>query len=63
MVHRYRYAPVRNAFDAGKSITRTSGRRLGACEMASSCEASVIWGPKKCRYRHLRLFKSSKRTF
>ncbi len=41
------YGPVRNAFDAGKSITRASGRGLGPgnqdffkffgpCEMASS---------------------------
>ncbi len=38
------YGPVRNAFDADKSITRASGRRLGPgnrdffgpCEMASS---------------------------
>ncbi len=38
------YGPIRNAFDAGKSITRASGRGLGPgnrdfsgpCEMASS---------------------------
>jgi hypothetical protein len=49
------YGPVRNAFDAGKSITRASGRGLGPenqdffgpCEMASSRWASAIWGPKK----------------
>ncbi len=47
--------PVRNAFDAGKSITGASGWGLGPgnrdffgpCEMASSRLASAIWGPNK----------------
>jgi hypothetical protein len=46
------YSPVRNDFDAGKSITRAIGRGsgpgnrdfFGPCEMASSCQASAIWG-------------------
>jgi hypothetical protein len=52
--------PVRNAFDAGKSITRASGGGggwgpgnryfFGPCEMmTSSRQASAIWGPKKSR--------------
>ncbi len=44
------YSPVCNAFDAGKSITRESGRGnrdfFGPSEMASSRQASAIWGPK-----------------
>ncbi len=52
------YVPVCNAFDAGKSITRASGRGLGPgnqdffgpCEMASSRQASAVWGPKKLRF-------------
>jgi hypothetical protein len=44
------YGPVCNAFDAGKSITRASGRGLGPgnqdffgpCEMASSRQASAV---------------------
>ncbi len=46
---------VHNAFDAGKSITRANGKGLGPgdqdyfgpCKMASSRQASAIWGPKK----------------
>jgi hypothetical protein len=45
------YGPVCNAFDAGKSITRASGRGLGPgkqdffgpCEMLSSHQASAVW--------------------
>ncbi len=47
------YSPVRNVFDACRSITRASGRGLdpgnrdffGPCEMALSHWASAIWGP------------------
>jgi hypothetical protein len=43
------YGPVCNAFDAGKSITRASGRGLssgnrdfsGPCKMASSCMSII----------------------
>jgi hypothetical protein len=52
------WGPVRNAFDAGKSIMRASGKGLGPdnhdffvpCEMASSRQASAIWGPKKLSF-------------
>jgi hypothetical protein len=52
------YGHVRNAFDAGNFIPRASGRGLGPgkgdffgpCEMASSHQASAIWGPKKLRF-------------
>ena len=45
------YGLLRNAFDAGKSITRASGRGLGPgkqdffgpCEMLSSHQASAVW--------------------
>jgi hypothetical protein len=35
----------RNAFDAGKSITRARGKGVGPCAIASSLQASAIWGP------------------
>jgi hypothetical protein len=49
------YGPIRNAIDAGKSITRASGRGLGPgnrdffgpCEIALSRQVSAIWGPKR----------------
>jgi hypothetical protein len=56
------YGPVCNAFDAGKSIgksiTRASGRGLGPgnrdffrpCGMASTRQASAIWGSKNSRF-------------
>jgi hypothetical protein len=52
------YRPICNAFDAGKSITRASERGwgpgnqdcFGPCEMASSHQASAIWGLKKSRF-------------
>jgi hypothetical protein len=52
------YVPVQNAFDAGKSITRVGERGLGPgnqdcfgpCEMASSRQASAIWGRKQSRF-------------
>jgi hypothetical protein len=45
--------PRGNTFDAGKSIMKASGQGMGPgnqdffgpCEMASSRQASVIWGP------------------
>jgi hypothetical protein len=50
----YLQGPVCNAFHAGKSITRESGRGLGPenqdflgpSEMASSRQASAIWAQK-----------------
>jgi hypothetical protein len=50
--------PADNAFDADKSITRASEKGLGPgngdffgfCEMASSRQASAIWGRKKSRF-------------
>ncbi len=52
------YSPICNTFDAGKSITRASGRGLspgnrdffGPCEMASSRYAHAVWGSKKSRF-------------
>ncbi len=49
------YGPVRNGFDAGRSITRASGRGLGPgnrdflgpCEMASSRDRRVPFGAQK----------------
>ncbi len=49
------YGPICNAIDAGKSVTRASGRGLcpgnrdffKPCEMASSRQASAIWGLKR----------------
>ncbi len=54
----YTAPAVRNAFDAGKSITRPSGRGLdprylyffGPFERASSRQANAFWGPKKLRF-------------
>ncbi len=52
------YSPMHNVLDVCISITRVSGRGLGhghreffvPCEMASSRQASVIWGPKNSRF-------------
>ncbi len=60
------YGPESSAFDAGKSITRASGRGLGPgnqdffgpYEMASSHQASAVWGPKKSNQLPLALVKS-----
>ncbi len=49
----YTACPVRNVFDACRSITRASGRGLGPgnreffgpCEMTSSRQAIAIWDP------------------
>jgi hypothetical protein len=49
------YGPVRNGFDAVRSITRASvkAKFFGLCEMVSSRLASVIWGPKKSSINHM----------
>jgi hypothetical protein len=52
------YTAPLNVFDAGRYITRGSGRGMGPgngeffgpCEMASSRQASAIWGPKNVMY-------------
>ncbi len=63
------YSPIRNAFDAGKSITRASGRGLGPenrdflgpWEMALSLQASTIWGLKKSKAQILYVRGKNKR--
>jgi hypothetical protein len=52
------YSPVCNIFNACRYIIWVGGRGLGSgngefvgpCEMASSQQASAIWGPKNSRF-------------